>query len=540
VTDILLVQPPIRDFYLTVKRTIPYGLACLASVLIENGFSVDIVDALATSKSRPVELPAQLDYLRSYYGQQDQSPFALFHGFRHYGAGFAHIGRLARQSGASLVGISSLFSAYVHEALETAQAVKAGHPTCKIVLGGHHPTALPRSVMACQAVDFVLRGEGEVSIARLAAAVKKDAGYESVPGLVFRKPGAGLQVGAPAAMQQPDRYPLPALHLVNHRYYRRRGKLSTVIAASRGCPMRCSYCCVGASSFAPYRRRSVNSVMNEIETIARRHELGFIDFEDENLSLDRHWFLTLLDAIEHRFPGGGPELRAMNGLFPPSLDREVLAAMQAAGFKSINLALASTSRRQLKRFHRPDIRHRVDRILDCCRSLGLQAVAYVIAAAPFQNPQDSLDDLLYFAGRRVLAGLSIFYPAPGSEDFNLCRAHGLLPDDFGRLRATALPVSHTTTRLQAVTLLRLARIVNFMKLLVDMKIPIPAAAYHDLKIREPGDRIETGIRLLGRFFADGLIRGVQPSGEIFEHATATDLTRPFIDALGSIKMRGTR
>ncbi|NLJ28890.1 MAG: hypothetical protein GX433_12880, partial [Deltaproteobacteria bacterium] len=50
--DILLIQPPIRDFYLTAKRTIPYGLACIAASLIKEGFSVEILDGLATSKSR--------------------------------------------------------------------------------------------------------------------------------------------------------------------------------------------------------------------------------------------------------------------------------------------------------------------------------------------------------------------------------------------------------------------------------------------------------------------------------------------------------
>ena len=59
-TDVLLVQPPIRDFYLTAKRTIPYGLASIAAALTGHGFSVEILDALAASKSRPAELPAEI------------------------------------------------------------------------------------------------------------------------------------------------------------------------------------------------------------------------------------------------------------------------------------------------------------------------------------------------------------------------------------------------------------------------------------------------------------------------------------------------
>ncbi len=38
--DVLLVQPPIRDFYLTAKRTIPYGLASIAAAVAARGFSV--------------------------------------------------------------------------------------------------------------------------------------------------------------------------------------------------------------------------------------------------------------------------------------------------------------------------------------------------------------------------------------------------------------------------------------------------------------------------------------------------------------------
>src|SRR5210317_1343196 len=132
--QILLIQPPIRDFYLTAKRTIPYGLACIAPALIKSGFSVKILDALATSKSRACDLPREMGYLRKYYGQPDRSAFALFHQFRHFGHSFEHIGKMVKESGAFLVGISSLFTPYLQEALKTAETVKACHPDCKIVV----------------------------------------------------------------------------------------------------------------------------------------------------------------------------------------------------------------------------------------------------------------------------------------------------------------------------------------------------------------------------------------------------------------------
>ncbi|NQT69802.1 MAG: cobalamin B12-binding domain-containing protein, partial [Desulfobacteraceae bacterium] len=171
-TDVFLIQPPIRDFYLTAKRTVPYGLTCIAAALLKAGFTVNIFDALATSRSRNIDLPAEIHFVRKYYPRPDRSPFGLFHQYRHFGYAFEHIARAAKDSGAFLVGISALFTPYFQEALKVAEAVKRYHPTCKIVVGGHHPTALPLSAMEHPAIDFVLLGEGEVSMPLLAKALK--------------------------------------------------------------------------------------------------------------------------------------------------------------------------------------------------------------------------------------------------------------------------------------------------------------------------------------------------------------------------------
>ena len=539
--DILLIQPPIRDFYLTAKRTIPYGLACIAPALIKNGFSVKILDALATSKSRACDLPPEMDYLGKYYGRPDKSAFALFHQYRHFGYSFDHIGKMAKESGAFLVGISSLFTPYMQETLQTAETVKACHPECKIVIGGHHPSALPQSVMESAAVDFVIRGEGEVSLHLLAKAVSQGGAYHSIPGLVFRRKNGAIHINPPARMKHPDDHPLPAADLLNHRFYRRKKRGAMVIVAGRGCPMTCSYCSVGARSYLNYRKRSVESVMDEIQRGVDQYDVGFIDFEDENLSLDRRWFLKLLAEIKRRFSSNGLELRAMNGLYPPSLDEEVIRAMQAAGFRTLNLSLGSTSTEQLKRFNRSDVRAAFDRALKLAEDYGLNAVGYVICAAPFQSAEGSVSDLLYLAQRRVLAGVSIFYPAPGSKDFDLCKNIGILPDHFSCMRSSALPITHTTGRREAVTVLRLARILNFMKSLMDTGICIAMdTTPGEILINNPADRMETSRRLLSKFLDDGKIRGATPEGEVFEHLISKKLTHAFLTGLAAIDLRGSQ
>lgn len=536
--DILLIQPPIHDFYLTAKRTMPCGLASIAAALRREGFSVGLFDALATSKARILPWPQEMHYLTPFYGRPDRSPFGLFHHFRHFGYTIEHIVRQAKASGAFLIGISALFSAYSETAMATAAAIKAALPQVHIVVGGHHATALPEAVMQHAAVDYVLRGDGEMGMPLLACALRRGGPLDDVPGLVRRLPDGSLSRGEPGYVRDLNTLPVPAFDLVRWSYYQRRGRGSVALSATRGCPLSCSYCAVNATSGQGFRYRSVDAVMAELEAAFARFPFGFVDFEDEHLGADTAWFNSLLSAIERRWGHCNLELRAMNGLYAPSLNDTTLARMRMAGFRVLNLALITTDPAQLKRFSRPDIRSHFDRVLVAAQGSGLSAVGYLILGGPEQDPVQSVDDLLYLAARRILAGVSVFYPAPGSRDFSWCRRQGYLPAQVGLLRATALPLVHRTDRTQAVTLLRLGRILNFIKALLDSGDGLPDPAGLTQQRFNCCGVHEMGKVLLAGFLKDGTIYGVDQEGMLYRHCIDTDLTRRFLGGLGRITLQG--
>lgn len=538
--DILLIQPPIEDFYLTAKRTVPYGLACIAAALRQKGFSVDILDGLATAKARVIPWPGTMAYLQAYYGRQDRSPFGLFHHFRHFGYSYTHLAKQAQESGAFLIGISSLFTAYSDAAMKTAAAVRKACPQATIVLGGHHPTALPDAVLQHSAVDYVLRGDGEMGLPLLAAALRDGTPIEKIPGLAFRQPDGHTRHRPPAVVPDLDRMPVPAFDLIDWRFYQRNGRGSVSLTASRGCPLRCTYCAVNAGSHHGFRKRSVESVIAELTAAFACRTMGMIDFEDEHLCADKAWFMDLMEAMHRQFKHQQPELRAMNGIFTPSLDPQMLTCMRQAGFKTLNLALITTSKTQLKRFGRPDLTADVDRVLTLAQQVKLNTVAYLIVAGPDQDPHASVADLLFLAQRPLLVGISVFYPAPGSDDYQWCANKGVLPSDFGLMRATALPLSQVTDRTQAVTLMRLGRILNFMKALVDQGQALPAPAPVPISIDAKVDRADLGKILLAVFLKEGRIYGMDTNGEIYPHQIDTTLTQTFLGGLRRSEFLGTQ
>ncbi len=541
-TDILLIQPPIHDYYFTAKRSVPYGLACIAGAVEDAGFSVRIIDALATHRSRSVDLPPSLSYLPDIYGPPDRSPFGLFSAYRRFGYSREHIQQLIQCDTPFLVGISSLFTPYEKDAFDMADLVRRTLPESLIVLGGHHPTQFPERVLTQPSVDFVLRGDGELSMPLLAQAVIRRRPVSAVPGVCFRKPDTGLHVSHPAYLTDLSELPLPATHLLEAGHYRRKHQQSRVVVSSRGCPMSCSYCCMGRNGSIPYRRRPVAGVLEEIEAASAFGDIGFIDFEDENLTLDREWCLSLLNALRKRFSVNQPELRAMNGLHPVTLDEEIISAMAEAGFKTLNLSIGSTHPAQQARFDRVCATGAVDRCIDLAQHYGMSCVGYIIAGAPFQCPETSVDDLIYLAERRILSGLSIFYPAPGSRDFDRCRRLGVLPASVDLMRSSALPVSHMTTRVDAATLLRLSRLINFMKHLLDSGkgFPTPTAPppSDDPRLTLPADRTDLGTLLLSWFLFDGGIRGVTPNHRVVNHRINPELSRRFITGIRGRRIGG--
>jgi hypothetical protein len=170
---------------------------------------------------------------------------------------------------------------------------------------------------------------------------------------------------------------------------------------------------------------------------------------------------------------------------------------------------------------------------------GLNCVVYIIVAGPGQRPEQSVDDLIHLAQRRVLAGVSIFYPSPGSDDYDWCRDRHLLPDQLSLLRATAMPLEDHTSRLEAVTLLRLGRVLNFMKSLLDRGKGLPVPCAPEKRIKLPESRLEVGRLLLAGFLNDSLIRGVDSDGKLYAHHTDSKLCMMFLERLRGVKLRGS-
>ncbi|MGQ9508390.1 MAG: B12-binding domain-containing radical SAM protein [Thermodesulfobacteriota bacterium] len=510
---IVLIQPPIEDFYQTSSRIQPIGLLYLAASLRWEGHEVEIWD-LRLKKKRSIPVPQELSYLTDFYPFDDQSPFKLYSGYYHFGLEWDEIKKKIEESRADLFGISSLFTPYHQEALRVAQLIKEVNQRIKVVMGGSHISVNPAEVLRSPFVDLVLLGEGEERFPFLIRKYEKGElnKWDDIDGIGYRREGE-IQINPLMSfIQDLDSLRFPARDLISLDYYRIHRKRATVIITSRGCPHQCAYCSIPIVMGSVFRSRSPENILKEMKECYQRFGIEVFDIEDDNLTFDLKRAKSMMRLILEHFGEGRLELFAMNGLSYASLDRELLEVMKKAGFQTINLSFVSKSQYSKERLHRPKPKEEFEEILREAEEVHLNVVAYAILGIPGQTLEEMVETLSYLMGKRVLIGPSFYYPTPGTPLFHYCKENRFLPPSPIQWRSTAIPIeTEEFDRLDLVTLLRLVRVINFIKGKMDKGEIEEGVTWKDLyqflKNFTPRNRDEIWKRLLlflieeGAFFS---------------------------------------
>jgi radical SAM superfamily enzyme YgiQ (UPF0313 family) len=468
---IMLIQPPIQDFYQTSIRTQPIGLAYLAAVLRTCGHAVEILDG-QTGGKRAIPIPSELSYLQKFYPFDDRSPFKLYSGYYHFGMDWNEIRKRIEDSKADVYGISSSFTPYHGEALEIARIIKQWDGRKTVIMGGAHISCDPEGVLRSPFIDYVVLGEGEIRLPFLLEKIEKGKilGIREIDGIGYRVNGDVRINPLKAFVEDLNSLPHPSRELLNLDRYRIRKKRSTMIITSRGCPHQCAYCSSHLVMGTSFRSRTPEAILKEMMECQNQYGIRIFDIEDDNFTYDIERAKKLMSLIIEAFGEGNLELSAMNGISFTSLDGELLTLMRRAGFHTINLSFVSADPSMRKRMGRPEPTTKFDKILEKADQVGLNVIAYAILGMPGQTIEEMADTLIYLMGKNVLIGPSIYYPTPRTPLFEKCKKENILPSSLSQWRSSAFPVeTKEFDRLDLITLFRLARSINFIKGKMNLK-----------------------------------------------------------------------
>lgn len=317
------------------------------------------------------------------------------------------------------------YSQNMPEVYAMCRGLKARLPGVKTVLGGLYASFLPEECLEEAAVDFVVAGEGEDTLAELASG----AGPASIKGLVFRGPAGLVRTPPRPLVHDLDALPLPAWHLAELDIYSLApnravtgGRKASVLTA-RGCAYHCSFCTHQYGYAGSSRKRSVASVLEEIRLLAGKYGMKELRFEDCTFTADPARVMEICRGIK----AAGLDLTWNCDVRADTASDELFSAMSGAGCRRIFIGVESASEKILnsmamkKGIHLEHAR----RAVTLAKKHGMRATASFVIGTPGETEETARETYAFALSLDPdYAMFSALVPSVGSELFERARREG--------------------------------------------------------------------------------------------------------------------
>ena len=402
---ILLVNPPSEILRQEGSGIItPLGLFYIGAVLEKAGHQVKIVDCVVQNWTNPKKFKRNGEIIHRFDVEKDFWP-SLFSEFQ-----------------PDLIGIANLFAASENICVELAKKLKTLSGEVKIVIGGTNASSRSKFLLRNDAVDFVVRGEGEYALRDLTQRLEKNLDFNNIAGLCYKQNGKLFVAPDYNWVENLDELPFPAYHLLNcsiENYFNGQYPIFFVekrilsFVTSRGCVRNCVFCS-GMKNLGCWRSRSPENVLDELSRLKQTYGIKEISFMDPNIGLHKDRFVKLMNLMKEKkinlkwSPAGGLYLQT----FTPDL----VKLMRETGCHSVYLAIEHGDERMQKYIGKIVPLEKVKPIVREFKKYGIWVHGNFVVGLPGET-EESLESCLDYAKKADLDSVVFFIgtPLPGSR-----------------------------------------------------------------------------------------------------------------------------
>lgn len=287
--------------------------------------------------------------------------------------------------------------------IEVLRLAKTINSSIVTIMGGIHANFMYRQILQenGDAVDFVVRGEGEETLPELLRALDNGIDPVGIAGIAFRRNGKVIVTGERLFCKNLDDL-IPAWDLVDwpdYTFYVMPGSRLGLVNSSRGCVNNCSFCSQQKFWQRSWRGRSPDSFVSELELLKQEYGVNVVMLSDEYPTKDGERWQKILDLLIERQVG--MYLLLETCVEDIIRDREILDKYRSAGIVHVYLGVESTEQNRLLTFNKDikieqsklalDLLNRAGIITECSFVLGMpdetkETVARTVELAKWYGP----------------------------------------------------------------------------------------------------------------------------------------------------------
>ncbi len=247
--------------------------------------------------------------------------------------------QLVRDHAPDIIGLS-VMTFQRKTALRIVELVRSLRPEVRIVVGGYDPSLAPQAYMtATSGVDYIVRGEGELTFRELLRALESNSQPSDIVGLTYSdSDGWHENPARPVHSLEGDEIRLPKRDTRVLNGYTMMGRKVDVVETSRGCTFDCGFCSIIEMRGRNFHTYSFERVLADIRD-ARDHGARCVFLVDDNITLNIKRFEALCQAIiDTGLNHLDYVVQAMTS--PIAMHGETLAPlMRKAGFRYVFLGI---------------------------------------------------------------------------------------------------------------------------------------------------------------------------------------------------------
>jgi len=310
------------------------------------------------------------------------------------------------------------------EAYRQARLLKDSFPGLKIIFGGPHPSTNVEDVLRNDFVDFVVFGEGELTLKELL----DSSPLNGIKGLAYKENGK-IKINQPRELiKDLDSLPMPAYDLLSiHKYPAhplsiRKPNISIITA--RGCPFSCTYC--NKSVFGKsFRKINYKNIVDQMELLILRYGIKEFHIADDVFTLDKERVQDFCREVVKRKLN--IKWMTPNGIRAEPLDEETLKLMKRSGCHYLYLGIESGSPKILERIKKGIALEQVRQSIFLINKVGIRAGAFFMLGLPDETEAD-IRKTIDFAKSLKLDSVKfgIMVPLPGTEIFDEYKNKGFI------------------------------------------------------------------------------------------------------------------
>ncbi len=284
---------------------------------------------------------------------------------------------------------TTAYTASMPAAAALLRAVKESDPRVITVVGGVHPTFCYQEVLGEYPwIDYVVRGEGELTMPALVTALERGGNVLDIAGLAYRGPGGRAVATAerPLIHRLDDLQPAwDILDWTDYTFYVYPGSRLGIISTSRGCKHTCKFCSQHKFWRQTWRARSPAKVLAEIEHLVKVFGVNIFFIADEYPTADRARWEAILDGlIEKKL---GTLFLIETRVDDIIRDEDLIHKYREAGIIHIYVGIEATSQQTLDRFGKGIVTDDSKRALDIIHSAGIVSETSFVLGTPEETPE---------------------------------------------------------------------------------------------------------------------------------------------------------